>query len=94
MNLAIVIEGYLDNVVFVLFGGCCLIVFIFKGWVVCDIFWYFDIVLVVVILDFEFLIIEVWWVILIEYICVDVIFNCVYLGILLRGLEIGYGEWL
>ncbi|MDE5098018.1 MAG: homoserine kinase, partial [Trichodesmium sp. St16_bin4-tuft] len=94
MNLAIAIEGHPDNVVPALLGGCCLTASTSKGWVVCDIPWHPDIVPVVAIPDFELSTTEARRVILKEYSRADAIFNCAHLGILLRGLETGYGEWL
>ena len=94
MNLAIAIEGHPDNVVPALLGGCRLTASTSKGWVVCDIPWHPDIVPVVAIPDFELSTTEARRVIPTEYIRSDAIFNCAHLGILLRGLETGYGEWL
>ncbi|MCL2931048.1 MAG: homoserine kinase [Trichodesmium sp. MAG_R03] len=94
MNLAIAIEGHPDNVVPALLGGCRLTASTPTSWVVCDIPWHPDIVPVVAIPDFELSTTEARRVIPTEYSRANAIFNCAHLGILLRGLDTGYREWL
>ncbi|NEO57995.1 MAG: homoserine kinase [Okeania sp. SIO3B5] len=94
MNLAIAIEGHPDNVVPALLGGCCLTASTPTGWEVCDIPWHSDIVPVVAIPDFELSTAEARRVLPINYSRADAIFNAAHLGILLRGLETGNGDWL
>ncbi|NET43722.1 homoserine kinase [Okeania sp. SIO2B3] len=94
MNLAIAIEGHPDNVVPALLGGCCLTASTPTGWEVCDIPWHSDIVPVVAIPDFELSTAEARRVLPTEYSRADAIFNAAHLGILLRGLETGNGDWL
>ncbi|NEN88338.1 MAG: homoserine kinase [Okeania sp. SIO3H1] len=94
MNLAIAIEGHPDNVVPALLGGCCLTASTPTGWEVCDIPWHSDIVPVVAIPDFELSTAEARRVLPTEYCRADAIFNAAHLGILLRGLETGNGDWL
>ncbi|NES74401.1 MULTISPECIES: homoserine kinase [Okeania] len=94
MNLAIVIEGHPDNVVPALLGGCCLTASTPTGWEICDIPWHSDIVPVVAIPDFELSTAEARRVLPTEYCRADAIFNAAHLGILLRGLETGNGDWL
>ncbi|NEQ76846.1 MAG: homoserine kinase [Okeania sp. SIO2C9] len=94
MNLAIAIEGHPDNVVPALLGGCCLTASTPSGWEVCDIPWHSDIVPVVAIPDFELSTAEARRVLPTEYCRADAIFNAAHLGILLRGLETGNGDWL
>lgn len=94
MNLAIAIEGHPDNVVPALLGGCCLAASTPTGWAVCDIPWHPDIVPVVAIPDFELSTAEARRVLPTEYSRADAIFNSAHLGILLRGLETGNGDWL
>ncbi|NES65280.1 MAG: homoserine kinase [Okeania sp. SIO2D1] len=94
MNLAIAIEGHPDNVVPALLGGCCLTASTPTGWEVCDIPWHSDIVPVVAIPDFELSTAQARQVLPTEYSRADAIFNAAHLGILLRGLETGNGDWL
>ncbi|NEP06074.1 MAG: homoserine kinase [Okeania sp. SIO2G4] len=94
MNLAVVIEGHPDNVVPALLGGCCLTASTPTGWEICDIPWHSDIVPVVAIPDFELSTAEARRVLPTEYCRADAIFNAAHLGILLRGLETGNGDWL
>lgn len=94
MNLAIAIEGHPDNVVPALLGGCCLTASTPTGWEICDIPWHSDIVPVVAIPDFELSTAEARRVLPTEYCRADAIFNAAHLGILLRGLETGNGNWL
>ncbi len=94
MNLAIAIEGHPDNVVPALLGGCRLTASTPTGWEICDIPWHPDIVPVVAIPDFELSTAEARQVLPTEYSRADAIFNSAHLGILLRGLETGRGEWL
>ncbi|NEP89551.1 MAG: homoserine kinase [Okeania sp. SIO2C2] len=94
MNLAIAIEGHPDNVVPALLGGCCLTASTPTGWEICDIPWHSDIVPVVAIPDFELSTAEARRVLPTEYSRADAIFNAAHLGILLRGLETGNGDWL
>lgn len=94
MNLAIAIEGHPDNVVPALLGGCCLTASTPTGWEICDIPWHSDIVPVVAIPDFELSTAQARRVLPTEYSRADAIFNAAHLGILLRGLETGNGDWL
>lgn len=94
MNLAIAIEGHPDNVVPALLGGCRLTASTPTGWEICDIPWHPDIVPVLAIPDFELSTAEARRVLPTEYSRADTIFNTAHLGILLRGLETGRGEWL
>ncbi len=94
MNLAIAIEGHPDNVVPALLGGCRLTASTLTGWEICDIPWHPDIVPVLAIPDFELSTAEARQVLPKEYSRADAIFNSAHLGILLRGLETGRGEWL
>jgi homoserine kinase len=64
------------------------------GWEICDIPWHSDIVPVVAIPDFELSTAEARRVLPAEYSRADAIFNAAHLGLLLRGLETGRGEWL
>lgn len=94
MKLAIAMEGHPDNVVPALLGGCCLAATSADGWEVCDIPWHSDIIPVVAIPDFELSTSEARQVLPTEFSRADAIFNTAHLGLLLRGLQTGQGEWL
>lgn len=94
MELAIAMEGHPDNVVPALLGGCRLAATNNTGWEICDIPWHQDIVPVVAIPDFELSTKEARRVLPTEVSRADAIFNTAHLGLLLRGLQTGNGEWL
>jgi homoserine kinase len=97
MNLAIAMEGHPDNVVPALLGGCRLSASAeeaMEEWQVCDIPWHSDIVPVVAIPNFELSTQEARRVLPSNYSRADAIFNIAHLGLLLRGLETGEGDWL
>ena len=97
MKLAIALEGHPDNVVPALVGGCRLAATgeeVLKGWEICEIPWHSDIVPVVAIPDFELSTQEARSVLPTEVSRADAIFNIAHLGLLLRGLETGRGDWL
>lgn len=107
MSLAIGMEGHPDNVVPALLGGCRLAATGWVdepqrhgehgedgGWEICDVPWHSGVVPVVAIPDFELSTQEARQVLPTEYSRADVIFNTAHLGLLLRGLETGRGEWL
>ncbi|MBH8564036.1 homoserine kinase [Nostoc sp. CENA67] len=94
MELAIAMEGHPDNVVPALLGGCRLAATSNTGWEICDIPWHQDIVPVVAIPDFELSTKEARRVLPTEVSRADAIFNTAHLGLLLRGLQTGKGEWL
>ena len=98
MQLAIAIEGHPDNVVPALLGGCRLAASAGdtqgSDWQICEIPWHSDIVPVVAIPDFEMSTAEARKVLPTEYSRADAIFNPAHLGLLLRGLETGNGDWL
>ncbi|MEA5502238.1 homoserine kinase [Halotia wernerae UHCC 0503] len=94
MELAIAMEGHPDNVVPALLGGCRLAATGDAGWEICDVPWYQDVVPVVAIPDFELSTKEARRVLPTEVSRADAIFNTAHLGLLLRGLETGKGEWL
>ncbi len=97
MNLAIAMEGHPDNVVPALLGGCRLSASAeeaMEEWQVCDIPWHSDIVPVVAIPNFELSTQEARRVLPSNYSRADAIFNIAHLGLLLRGLETGQGDWL
>ncbi|WP_341525425.1 homoserine kinase [Nostoc sp. UHCC 0302] len=94
MELAIATEGHPDNVVPALLGGCRLAASSGGGWEICDVPWHGDVVAIVAIPDFELSTQEARRVLPTEVSRADAIFNTAHLGLLLRGLETGKGEWL
>ncbi|HEY9803050.1 MAG TPA: homoserine kinase [Leptolyngbyaceae cyanobacterium] len=93
-ELAIAMEGHPDNVVPALLGGCRLAATSVAGWEICDVPWHSDIIPVVAIPDFELSTSEARRVLPTQYSRADAIFNTAHLGLLLRGLQTGKGEWL
>ncbi|MDJ0736236.1 MAG: homoserine kinase [Nostocaceae cyanobacterium] len=95
MDLAIAMEGHPDNVVPALLGGCRLAA---TGrdneWEICEIPWNEEVVPVVAIPDFELSTQEARQVLPTQVSRKDTIFNMAHLGLLLRGLETGKGDWL
>lgn len=94
MELAIVMEGHPDNVVPALLGSCQLAAGEMGRWHVCDVPWHPDIVPVAAIPDFELSTEAARSVLPKQIERCDAIFNIAHLGLLLRGLETGRGEWL
>lgn len=97
MKLAIAMEGHPDNVVPALLGGCRVAATgdeVLKTWEICDIPWHHEIVPVVVIPDFELSTQQARSVLPTAVSRADAIFNMAHLGLLLRGLETGRGDWL
>jgi homoserine kinase len=94
IQLAIEMEGHPDNVVPALIGGCRLAATAANGWTIADIPWHSKIVPVVAIPDFELSTAEARSVLPTEYSRADAIFNTAHLGLMMRGLETGNGEWL
>jgi homoserine kinase len=97
MKLAIAMEGHPDNVVPALLGGCRLAATgeeVMKSWEICDITWHSEIVPVVAIPDFELSTQQARSVLPTHVSRADAIFNMAHLGLLLRGLETGRGDWL
>lgn len=103
MELAIAIEGHPDNVVPALLGGCRLAACNRQerqerqdrqGWMVCDVPWHGRVVPVVAIPDFELSTQEARRVLPSHVSRADAIFNTAHLGLLVRGLETGRGDWL
>lgn len=94
MKMAISIEGHPDNVVPSLRGGCRLAASHDKDWKICEIPWHSDIVPILAIPDFELSTAAARKVLPTEYSRADAIFNTAHLGLLVRGLETGKGDWL
>lgn len=64
------------------------------NWEVCEVGWSQDVIPVVAIPDFELSTVEARKVLPKEVSRGDAIFNAAHLGLLLRGLETGNGDWL
>lgn len=103
LELAIALEGHPDNVVPAFLGGCRLAATGLENkllrekeslWEICEIPWSQEIVSVVAIPDFELSTKEARQVLPSEVSRADAIFNTAHLGLLLRGLETGRGDWL
>jgi homoserine kinase len=94
MELAIAIEGHPDNVVPALLGNCLLSVGQPGNWQICEIAWHPDITPVLAIPDFELSTEAARAVLPGQISRSDAIFNLAHLGLLLRGLETGRGDWL
>jgi homoserine kinase len=94
MSLAIEMEGHPDNVVPALVGGCRLAATSASGWAIADIPWHDTIVPVIAIPNFELSTAAARSVLPDTYSRADAIFNTAHLGLLVRGLETGNGEWL
>jgi homoserine kinase len=95
MDLAIAMEGHPDNVVPALLGGCCLAATnIEQQWQICQVPWSEEVVPVVAIPDFELSTAQARQVLPTQVSRGDAIFNTAHLGLLLRGLETGKGDWL
>jgi homoserine kinase len=95
MQLAIAIEGHPDNVVPALIGGCRLAATTPDApWTICEIPWNPEIVPVIAIPNFELSTQEARRVLPTSYSRADAIFTAAHLGLLLRGLEAGRGDWL
>jgi homoserine kinase len=93
MRMAIALEGHPDNVVPALLGGCRLSAFT-EDWTICAIPWHEEIVPIVAIPDFELSTAAARRVLPPHYSRADAIFNMAHLGLLIRGLETGDGDWL
>lgn len=101
MHIAIGIEGHPDNIVPAIMGGCRLAAVNDSPftkeknpWEICDIPWHNNIIPIVAIPDFELSTSESRRVLPTKYDRADSIFNTAHLGLLIRALETGRGEWL
>jgi homoserine kinase len=95
MEMAIALERHPDNVVPALMGGCRLSASDPESaWTICEVPWHLDIVPVIAIPNFELSTAEARRVLPQTYSRADAIFNMAHLGLLLRGLDSGNGDWL
>jgi homoserine kinase len=93
--LATDLEGHPDNVVPALLGGCRLAATdTNQPWTLCDVPWHESIVPVVAIPEFELSTAQARQVLPTTYSRADAIFNAAHVGLLLRALAEGKGEWL
>jgi homoserine kinase len=95
MELAIALEGHPDNVVPALVGGCQLSVRnAEQQWLAVPLTWHEAIVPIIAIPNFELSTAEARQVLPGAYSRADAIFNTAHLGLLIRALETGRGDWL
>lgn len=95
ITMAVALEGHPDNVVPALVGGCQLSVVDDQGQVtVCPVSWHPSLAPIVAIPGFELSTTTARQVLPTHYSRADAIFNTAHLGLLLRGLETGHGDWL
>ena len=94
MELAIAMEGHPDNVVPALIGGCRLAATSETSWKICDVPWHKNVIPIVAIPDFEVSTEDARKVLPTQVSRADTIFNTSHLGLLLRGLATGRGDWL
>ena len=93
--MAIALEGHPDNVLPALVGGCQLAATGEDGnATLCPVPWHGDVTPVVVIPHFELSTAAARRVLPATYSRADAIFNTAHLGLLLRGLATGNGDWL
>ncbi|MGA7937487.1 MAG: homoserine kinase [Kovacikia sp.] len=95
MRMAVEIEGHPDNVVPAMVGGCRLAATgLDTDWEICEVPWHSNLIPIVAIPNFELSTQKARQVLPSSYDRADAIFNVAHLGLLLRGLETGKGEWL
>ncbi|MGK7942229.1 MAG: homoserine kinase [Crocosphaera sp.] len=94
MELAIELEGHPDNVVPALLGNCQLSVGKPGNWEICQIPWHSNIIPVVAIPNFELSTEEARSILPKTLSREDAIFNIARMGLLIRALETGNGNWL
>ncbi len=96
LKLAIALEGHPDNVAPALLGGCCLAATGIEAntWEICDLAWAEHLVPIVAIPEFELATRTARQVLPKACTYADAIFNTAHLGLLVRGLQTGRGDWL
>lgn len=94
LDLAIAIEGHPDNVAPALLGNCQLSVNNGGKWQIIPLDWHPDLVPVVAIPDFELSTEMARSVLPQNYSRADAIFNVAHLGLLVKAIENGRGDWL
>ncbi|ABB57470.1 homoserine kinase [Synechococcus elongatus] len=94
-DLATELEGHPDNVVPALLGGCRLAARDRQNqWAIADLDWHPDFIPVVAIPDFELSTEAARQVLPTQYSRSDAIFNAAHVGLVVRSLASGNGEWL
>ena len=93
-SLANEIEGHPDNVVPALMGGARLAAMANGRLQICDLSWHNSVVPVVIIPEFELSTADARRVLPGKYTRADAIFNTAHIGLLLRGLATGNGDWI
>lgn len=92
--LANELEGHPDNVVPALLGGARLAAMANGRLQICDLPWHESVVPVVIIPEFELSTVDARRVLPGQYSRADAIFNAAHIGLLLRGLASGNGDWI
>ncbi len=92
--LANEIEGHPDNVVPALLGGLRLATMAGGRLQICDLPWHESVVPVVIIPEFELSTVDARRVLPTTYSRADAVFNTAHIGLLLRGLATGNGDWI
>ena len=94
LQRAIALEGHPDNVVPAFLGGCRLAVPTSRDWEIAEIPWSQQLVPVVAIPNFELSTEQARSVLPSQFSRDIAIFNSAHLGLLIRALETGRGDWL
>jgi homoserine kinase len=103
LQWAIELEGHPDNVVPAFLGGCRLAAATGEtdeaqkpklSWQICEIPWHPDILAILAVPDFELSTQAARQVLPPTYSRGDAVFNVAHLGLLVRALETGNGDWL
>ena len=87
-------EGHPDNVVPALLGGARLAAMANGRLQICDLPWHESVVPVVIIPEFELSTADARRVLPGQYSRADAIFNAAHMGLLLRGIATGNGDWI
>lgn len=93
-KLANELEGHPDNVVPALLGGARLSAIARGQLQICDLPWHESVIPVVIIPEFELSTVDARRVLPGQYSRADAVFNTAHIGLLLRGLATGNGEWI
>ena len=93
-QLANEIEGHPDNVIPALFGGLRLATIAGGRLQVCDLPWHESVVPVAIIPEFELSTVDARRVLPAHYSRVDAVFNTAHIGLLIRGIQTGNGDWI
>ncbi|MGB3293819.1 MAG: homoserine kinase [Phormidesmis sp.] len=92
--LANELEGHPDNVVPALLGGAKLAALTRGRLQICELPWHASVVPVVIVPEFELSTADARRVLPAQYSRADAVFNTAHLGLLLRGLATGNGDWI